>query len=44
MFLQLRPDTVQGGCGYSVHLSKVFFERLAPAKIDHRPNDHDVHQ
>ena len=44
MFLQLRLDTVQGGCGYSVHLSKVFFERLAPAKKDHGPNDHDFNQ
>ena len=40
-FLRLFADVVQLRCDGSVRLSVVFFERLAPAKRDHRPNDHD---
>ena len=40
-FLRLFADVVQRRCDCSVHISEAFFERLAPAKRDHRPDDHD---
>ncbi len=40
-FLRLFADVVQPRCDGSVRLSVALFERLAPAKRDHHPDDHD---
>lgn len=43
-FLRLFPEIVQFRCNGCLRLGITFFERLAPAKPDQHPNDHDYNQ